>query len=251
MKRYLALGAMILALGQGYAQNSTNYLGKFESEKEKQAAISAYRAGEVTDGDWKGLKLQRFPRNLSSLENLAETGTNIVSQFKQGLYKVHPKFDSYGQEAKMRIVYNTLRKNLRYVQSPFDKIELSDKGIFPEDIQKDKEKYRIGIQTIEETFKQGKADCLELATILALHLTEAGVRSYPYILSTKSEGDHVITAFEYKLDGEDLFLFLDPSYWDELDFTENVTAVSKLTTDTNRITGGFILNGPDKKNSTP
>lgn len=223
-----------------YSETQTDY-SPFDNRKEFLFAVESYKLGKVSGGEWGDLELRKI--NGSNLEAVldgidfknknVECGINLIRRNISN-------FDSLDELHKASEIYSFLRDDFSYAQNPFDKLQfVSDDVFYKEKMKGILKEVRLGglkTQTINETYKYKKGDCDALSSLLASNFISVGIASRLVLVRSKKpekgseDYAHVVVFFENGLvdeNGQPCGNIVDPSYFKEKNFIENIVFSSE------------------------
>lgn len=240
-KAYIPLTTLGLYLhpSPSYSQ-STNPYAPLENRTEFVQAIDSFQKHRIQQGDFAGLE-----NHIVSKSNINEY-LNFITTNSPHIQKIAKKIPKNGSNLqKATAIYNALRKIMQYEQDDFEKLAFinsknlpnEDKKLYEKIIKPTIDKKIPGMQTIDETFKYKKGDCDELSVQLVSALKAAGIEAYLTLVESKENKGHLIVYFDtgFKRKNspntktnkdpgyrEEIFGYIDPSYYQEYTFTENM-----------------------------
>lgn len=223
-----------------YSDKQIDYY-PFTSRNEFLSAVESYKTEEVSSGEWSGLKLRKIKgSNIEAILDGIDFGDKNVVNSINSIKKNVQNFDSLDELHKASEIYSFLRDSFSYTQNPFDKLQFVKDDVFYKENQRiilnDVRNSGLKTQTIEETYRYKKGDCDALSSLLASNFIHAGIKSRLVLVTSKKPGfgeenyAHVVVFFDNGIvdgDGQPCGNILDPSYFKEKDFVENIILSSE------------------------
>ncbi len=195
----------------------------FKNYEELNLAIKYVREGQVTEGEWKGIKPRLVERKVESLSEFVEPSHDYVLEYLSQIRLKFPKFDNWGPHEKANIIYLMIGKNFTYKMNPFDKLGYVDESLLPKDVKILKDNYLLGCQTITETVLHKKGDCEDLSNLLTSTLIAAGVNAQPVYLAYFENMAHLMTSYTV---GNEKFC-LEATLWPNTNFSVSRNVANK------------------------
>lgn len=224
----------------------------FVDRKEFFSAIESYKRGWVNEGDWIGLRLRKIGGNnlegvLGGIDSENKNVKNNINLIKNNILN----FDSLDNLQKAKEIYSFLRKDFSYEQNPFEKLLFVGEDVFYKEKQggvlSSIRSGGLDAQSIDETHRYKRGDCDSLSSLLASHFIHVGVESRLVLVSVKNpergkeDFAHVVVFFKNGLikDGQECGNILDPSYFKDKNFVENIILSSEYL-NANNFDIGFL-----------